>query len=496
MQHTFNPKIRSLLLLFVVCLFSFPVFAQEENVAKEDSSIFRFTVDYNRFRYADSLTYLEYTLSLFQNVLQYQPDQNGGFVAQFLVTSELYGMDQDTAIAKSKWINENHIDSLGKITPNQRLFTLNHFAVQPGKYLLNVTVQDINQQNSIDRVRIPVEAIKFSTTELAASDLQLSSHIERDNSDNPFVKNGYRIMPNPTFLYGIGLPILYCYSEVYNLAPATSDSGKIYTVDYIITDRDNREQKRYQVKHQKPGDSAVEVYKINVVTLFSGPYYLTMLVTDLENGNTVTRRNKFYVYREDDFNDEGELIAQAQNSNVVQVGSPGLDAHRYDVMTEKEIDQEFQYTKYIAKKAESDTYNKLTLDGKRNFIKTFWAERDETPGTPVNEYKKGYLDRVNRANKEFRGGFKDGWKTDRGRVLLLYGNPDEIERFSFTSQSRPYEIWHYPRIEGGVFFVFVDRKNMGDYELVHSTARGELYDEDWERWLSPDPETQQNYNIY
>ncbi|MCK5738586.1 GWxTD domain-containing protein, partial [bacterium] len=84
---------------------------------------------------------------------------------------------------------------------------------------------------------------------------------------------------------------------------------------------------------------------------------------------------------------------------------------------------------------------------------------------------------------------KKGWKTDRGRVVLIYGLPDEIEHFTFNSTSKPYQIWHYFSAEGGIKFIFVDKRLFGNFELVHSTARKEIYDKDWERWISPTKET-------
>ena len=89
------------------------------------------------------------------------------------------------------------------------------------------------------------------------------------------------------------------------------------------------------------------------------------------------------------------------------------------------------------------------------------------------------------ANQAFRGTFREGWRTDRGRVMLVYGKPDEVERFPFSSDNKAYEVWHYFSLQGGIDFIFVDRRDMGDYELVHSTARGELYDPDWVRWIDP-----------
>ena len=93
--------------------------------------------------------------------------------------------------------------------------------------------------------------------------------------------------------------------------------------------------------------------------------------------------------------------------------------------------------------------------------------------------------RKSQANKNFKADYIEGWKTDRGRIYIVYGKSDDIERHPFESSTRAYEIWKYDNIQGGVIFVFVDLSNQsGDYTLVHSTARNELSDEDWQRRLN------------
>ena len=94
-----------------------------------------------------------------------------------------------------------------------------------------------------------------------------------------------------------------------------------------------------------------------------------------------------------------------------------------------------------------------------------------------------WLQRMGTANQRYSSLAKEGWRTDRGRVLILYGEPSEIDRKASTDRSKPYEIWYYYQIENSVQFVFIDRSGFGDYVLVHSTKRGEVQDESWEQYL-------------
>jgi hypothetical protein len=106
----------------------------------------------------------------------------------------------------------------------------------------------------------------------------------------------------------------------------------------------------------------------------------------------------------------------------------------------------------------------------------FWRRRPDSP-------REEYLKRVAYSNNNFQVMGREGYKTDRGRVYIVYGPPDDIERHPNDSNARPYEIWTYNNIQGGVIFVFVLRQIGGEYELVHSTHRNELHDENWQQYV-------------
>jgi GWxTD domain-containing protein len=139
------------------------------------------------------------------------------------------------------------------------------------------------------------------------------------------------------------------------------------------------------------------------------------------------------------------------------------------------MDLEFKWLRYEVTDQERTQYEQLKgVEGKRKFFGEFWRRR--APGS-----KEEFLRRVGHANSTFQIMGREGYKTDRGRVYMMYGPPDDYERHPNDSDSRPYDIWTYNSIQGGVFFVFLQRQSGGDYELVHSTHRNELHDENWQR---------------
>ena len=89
---------------------------------------------------------------------------------------------------------------------------------------------------------------------------------------------------------------------------------------------------------------------------------------------------------------------------------------------------------YIITDEERKAFKKLTSDEEReNFIEEFWRRRDPDPDTDENEYKEEYYERVAYANEHFASGIP-GWKTDRGRIWIMYGKPDERETHPMGGQ--------------------------------------------------------------
>src|SRR5258708_23531921 len=95
---------------------------------------------------------------------------------------------------------------------------------------------------------------------------------------------------------------------------------------------------------------------------------------------------------------------------------------------------------YIITDEERAAWKHLNTDEEReSFIEQFWLRRDPTPDTPENEYKEEYYRRIAYANEHFASGIP-GWKTDRGRIYIKFGPPDEIDSHANgESYQRPPE---------------------------------------------------------
>ena len=137
---------------------------------------------------------------------------------------------------------------------------------------------------------------------------------------------------------------------------------------------------------------------------------------------------------------------------------------------------------YIITEQERAAFKKLDTDAEReDFIEKFWERRNPHPGSPENEFKEEYYRRIAYANEHYASRIP-GWKTDRGRIYIMYGPPDEVdshpkggsyqrpdsegggETFTF-----PFERWRYRNIDGignNIILEFVDADRNGEYHLT------------------------------
>jgi GWxTD domain-containing protein len=133
---------------------------------------------------------------------------------------------------------------------------------------------------------------------------------------------------------------------------------------------------------------------------------------------------------------------------------------------------------YIISEAEHAAFLRLPTDDERKmFIEQFWLRRDPTPGTRVNEALEEHYKRIGQAMQRFTSpNGQSGWRTDRGRVWIQYGPPDELEAHASGGprSAFPYEAWRYRHVDGAgnnIMLLFIDEKGTGDYRWTQDPNR-------------------------
>jgi GWxTD domain-containing protein len=139
---------------------------------------------------------------------------------------------------------------------------------------------------------------------------------------------------------------------------------------------------------------------------------------------------------------------------------------------------------YIITDEERKAFKKLQTDDERErFIEEFWRRRDPDPDTDENEYREEYYERIAYANEHFASGIP-GWKTDRGRIYIMWGKPDETESHPSggaydrpseegggSTSTYPFEKWFYrylPGVGSGIEIEFVDPTGSGEYRIARN----------------------------
>ena len=134
---------------------------------------------------------------------------------------------------------------------------------------------------------------------------------------------------------------------------------------------------------------------------------------------------------------------------------------------------------YIITSKEEKAFKQLETDKQRDlFIEEFWRQRDPTPGTSRNEFREEHYRRIEYANKWFgRGTSKPGWKTERGRIYIILGEPIYRDQFHNSQYIYPTELWFYQGsvsqgLEPFFYIVFYKRWGRGDFILYSPQTDG------------------------
>ncbi len=130
------------------------------------------------------------------------------------------------------------------------------------------------------------------------------------------------------------------------------------------------------------------------------------------------------------------------------------------------IDSYIEPMRYIMPSDEWKKLRDANPEERKKLFNEFWKKRDPDPNDEVNPLMEEFFFRVQEANQKFSWGTEEGWETDRGRIYIIYGPPDSIERQRSPRSGITYEIWRYYNI--GRQFVFEDRYNNGNYRLYSS----------------------------
>lgn len=450
------------LIIYLFLVLSNLIFAQKE---------LKFEFDYARFKYDSTNVYLEFYYELNPAGMVVFDLQNNK-VSEAIVHIEMKNLDNGEFFINRNWkIQSPVIDSSQKT-----LSGVIGYIVPEGKYSLLVKAYDSKNQSLSKTIEESISITPYKDEKYAISDIQLSNRIKKDGADQKsiFYKNTLEVFPNPSMFYSDQSPVLFFYTELYNLKLPNPETQ--FTLQRLLFNSQGKNVYKMDKQIKQSPNSTVDIGLINLSKLPTDTYNLVLSLIDPSTKQAYVSSKRFYFYNP---SVTDSLSKSFSNSNLL--------SSEFAVYTNEECDKLFAESKYIATKSEIDQYKKLdSLNAKREFLFRFWKNRDTDLSTARNEFKDEYMKRVLYANENFSVAGKEGYLSDRGRVYLIYGPPDQRDFYHSESNMKPYEIWFYNDIEGGVQFIFGDISGFGNYQLLHSTKRGEVNDPEWERRLRTD----------
>ena len=347
---------------------------------------------------------------------------------------------------------------------------LKRYSLPNGEYQLIVDVVDKENPENKRQFSTPV-IMSYEADTLLQSDIQLLAGIKKAESENTLVKNGVEMEPLPFNWYHQKAKELIFYNEIYNSDKAIGDT---YFISYTIKGASNKNTGEVF----KTGYKRLEPAPVN-------PILQKMDISELPSGN--------YLFNIEIKNRDKELLAQKglffQRSNPAF--DPAPDTIITDLSSQFAIalsDEELEYSvRAISALVPDDNEMLNTIiaegkyDGQRMYLQSFWAKQN--PEDPKKQYQD-FMKVARAIDQQFQSGFGHGFETARGQIYIKYGQPDDIVRVEDEATAPPYEIWSYnsfPKTrQANVRFVFYNPSlSPGNFQLLHSNARGELNNAQW-----------------
>jgi GWxTD domain-containing protein len=418
-------------ILIILTFFIFAaanVYPQLENYDNIPIQQVKYYQDFLTFRADDGTSRLDVFVHVpYQEVQFVKTGQ--GFEAAYTVTVSVFNEDKKNLITEKIW-NEKVVALAFNVTVSKENYNLSYrsFNLTPGKYFIKTSVLDKESRREYNSENM------FTIRDIehvpSMSDILFIAAVREEDTGRKIIPNISRNISTDTD----GIPMFF---EAY------VDSAGEYTFDFIVSD--NEKPEIYRMTHTRElseGNNQL-LYNLDSLAINLGTFLISVNMLDKDDNLLSTARKTF--------------ISRWK----------GIPATITDL--DKAVDQMV----YIASPDEMNKIKKSAdnFEKTQNFVE-FWKAKDPNPKDEYNPAFEEYYRRVTYSNENFTNYSLEGWRSDRGMVLITLGAPNNIDRYPFEYDSKPYEVWQYYDINRR--FVFVDFTGFGDYRLT-TPLYGDLF---------------------
>jgi GWxTD domain-containing protein len=370
------------------------------------------------------------------------------------------------------------------------------FGVRPGEYEVEIRAYPTDAPDLGERVRLPLVAFDERP---ASSDLFLASRIEpitegAGGGSWSVTHGGFGIAAAARMSVLPTEPDLYYYLELYGLDEETtrvSINAEVMSGERVVY--------RTPVSEVEVVSGGVPFTgHLSLAGLPPGEYQLAMTVGDELEGQ---RRLASF-----------EMLSP-DHAVAAGTATGSYEADYFATLSDEELEQTFGGVALLITNTERSTFEALPPDAKRRYLTEFFQRQDPNPGTPGNAFLDDYLNRIAtiRARYDETVGTEERmpWYTDRGRIYLKYGEPqDRVVNYSPSDLGSPtqtyggafageppYEIWQYQMTS--FVYLFIQDDRFDHWRLIYSTDPNVASLADWYNRCGPSAlqDLQTNFGI-
>jgi GWxTD domain-containing protein len=421
---------RFIISIIVICLCLLPVSlgiqAQTDFGYLDESESF-FFVDWAAFREEEGEKFgVEIYYKILTRALTFvkQTDQfRASYEVQVFLSNKINKQVTGTSVEEDYFVG-----SYGE-TESTSDFLINTvpLSVYSGRYKLRVKLIDANSGSAFELekdLKIPSRG----EDRILFSDIQFIRHLADSTGESKFNRQGKLAIPSVSRSYGDFVPTLLFYYEVYDLPRESGQYVLSYQIGHLAQAFTRQETAAVTLE---PGTFSV-FDSVSLEGFPSGDYFLTIALMNQDQVEARIERS---------FQLDWSLLNQLKNDYLKAVGQLRFVASSSEMKGLKEAPEEERLERWLA----------------------FWKSKDPTPGTPDNELRDEYYRRLKYVNQNLSVRTREGWETDMGRVYMIYGHPDDVEKHPFDRDKfKAFQRWYY--YKENRIFLFVDRGD-GEYEL-------------------------------
>jgi len=414
--------------------------------------------------------YIETYLTVIGNSAVFVKNENGKYQATIEVTMLFNQEGTVKEFRKFNLKSPEVNDTLSK--PN--FIDLQRIDLKEGNYNFEMKIKDLHSANSKEFVFHDIIMVLHNVSEIEISGVEFLEKYTATQTENSLSRNGYDMVPYVADFYPSSMNDFTFYFEIYN-TKAVLGANQDFLLKYYIENATHKiPMNNFALaKKQRTSELVPILGEFSIDGLESGNYNFVIEVINKENKVVATKKTFFQ--RSNPINEVE--INDIQNEEI---------KHSFvEMYTNKDSLIEYIRCLYPIWNAveggqANNVINSDSIIYMQKYIYGFWKKRNLL--NPKDEWEK-YKAKVDYVNYKYGIQVKKGYQTDMGRVYLQYGAPNNIQSDKFSGETYPYEIWHYwwaSDSKQDVKFVFFNSGSTGkEYVLIHSTAKGEFYDDLW-----------------